>query len=157
MATATYANTYAKLNDGTWGIRVIGRAESGQTIEVEKKSGEKKRETVDRVLWTRNGISLCSVAHKNHKNISTRIINNTNEFIEEITKIENGIKCQMELEVQENGRGDYGEIRIIARLETPTGGIGLNEPFLAMDREAAHWAIGEVKKEAEKAGIEIIT
>ena len=53
--------TYTKLKDGSWGVRVEGTAKSGQSVTVTKKSGETKSETIGRVLWSGNGISLCSV------------------------------------------------------------------------------------------------
>jgi hypothetical protein len=60
-------NTYTKLKDGNWGIRVAGEATAGGQVRVTKKDGSSKIETVDRVLWTgddRQGggqISLCSI------------------------------------------------------------------------------------------------
>ena len=55
--------TYTKLKDDSWGIRVQGGTpKAGQSITVEKKSGEKKIEIVQKVLWTGNGVTLCSVA-----------------------------------------------------------------------------------------------
>lgn len=63
----TAAATYTKLRSGEWGVRVIGGARQGQTLTVQKKSGETKRETVGRVLWTgsdsRTGqiMSLCTI------------------------------------------------------------------------------------------------
>jgi len=60
---------YAKLRDGSWGLRVPGRPSAGSTVEVETKSGKVKVETVGRVLWTGNDkyngggqMSLCSIA-----------------------------------------------------------------------------------------------
>lgn len=53
--------SYAKLRDGSWGIRVQGAAAPGETITVTKRSGETKQETVARVLWSGNGVSLCSI------------------------------------------------------------------------------------------------
>lgn len=58
MSTATYA----KLRDGSWGIRVQGIVASGAVVDVRKKSGETKREIVAAVLWTGQGVSLCSIA-----------------------------------------------------------------------------------------------
>lgn len=53
--------TYTKLRDGSWGVRVQGPVKAGETITVTKKGGETKRETVAAVLWTGDGVSLCSV------------------------------------------------------------------------------------------------
>lgn len=54
--------TYTKLRDGSWGLRVEGSAREGQRITVTKKSGETKTETITKVLWNGNGISLCAIA-----------------------------------------------------------------------------------------------
>jgi hypothetical protein len=54
--------TYAKLKDGSWGIRADGTALTvGQIVTVTKKSGETKSETVARVLWTGDGITLAAI------------------------------------------------------------------------------------------------
>jgi hypothetical protein len=55
--------TYAKLRDGSWGVRVQGGGvEPGETVTVTKKSGETKVERIGRVLWNGDGISLCTLA-----------------------------------------------------------------------------------------------
>lgn len=57
--------TYTKLKDGTWGVRVAfsgkGSITAGDTVEVKKKSGEKKTETITKVLWSGNGVYLCAI------------------------------------------------------------------------------------------------
>ena len=53
--------TYTKLHDGNWGVRVEGSAKAGDRVTVSKKSGESKTETIARVLWSGNGITLCSI------------------------------------------------------------------------------------------------
>ena len=50
--TASASATYAKLKDGTWGVRCAAGVQPGATVTVTKRSGESKVETVDRVLWT---------------------------------------------------------------------------------------------------------
>lgn len=56
------ATTYTKLRDGSWGLRVEGPAPAaGQTVTVTKKSGETKAEKIGKVLWTGNGVSLCTI------------------------------------------------------------------------------------------------
>jgi hypothetical protein len=61
-------NTYTKLKNGNWGIRVDGPAKAGQGVEVYTKAGDGKVETIERVLWsgpdakTGKTISLCSIA-----------------------------------------------------------------------------------------------
>lgn len=54
--------SYAKLSNGAWGIRTPGVAHPGQTVTVTKKDGTRKVEKIDRVVWTGNGVSLCSIA-----------------------------------------------------------------------------------------------
>lgn len=56
------AATYTKLKSGNWGIRVVGSVRDGQSITVTKKSGETKTETVSRVVWSGNGITLAAIA-----------------------------------------------------------------------------------------------
>ena len=51
-STATATDTYTKLRDCTWGVRVSGAAQVGQLVTVTKRSGERKTETVAAVLWT---------------------------------------------------------------------------------------------------------
>lgn len=53
--------SYTKLRDGSWGIRVQGSAKAGQVVVVRKKDNTSKDETIERVLWTGDGISLCSI------------------------------------------------------------------------------------------------
>lgn len=54
--------TYTKLRDGSWGIRVEGeKPVVGQVIIVRKKSGETRNETVKAVLWSGDGVNLCSI------------------------------------------------------------------------------------------------
>lgn len=54
---------YTKLKDGSWGIRAEGTTvTTGSTVTVTKKSGESKRETVGKVLWTGNGVILATIA-----------------------------------------------------------------------------------------------
>lgn len=56
------AITYNKLRDGSWGIRAEGVViERGQTVTVTKKSGETKEETIGRILWTGNGVTLATI------------------------------------------------------------------------------------------------
>ena len=54
--------TWTKLKSGEWGVRVEGKATAGQTVTVTKKSGETQTVTVGKVLWTGNGVSLCTVS-----------------------------------------------------------------------------------------------
>lgn len=54
-------NTYSKLHDGSWGVRVQGVAKNGDVVVVQKRNGQSTRETVDRVIWAGSGVSLCSL------------------------------------------------------------------------------------------------
>ncbi len=54
--------TFTKLKSGEWGIRVVGTAKAGQTVTVTKKDGTSESKTVGKVIWTGNGVSLCTVA-----------------------------------------------------------------------------------------------
>jgi hypothetical protein len=56
------ATTYTKLRSGDWGIRSTETLAAGMTVQVTKKSGESKTETVDHVIWTGNGVTLASIA-----------------------------------------------------------------------------------------------
>lgn len=55
------AASYTKLKSGGWGVRVEGQVKEGDTVTVTKKSGEKKQETVSRVLWRGDGVAICEV------------------------------------------------------------------------------------------------
>lgn len=55
---------YAKLADGSWGVRVPGAVEAGATVTVETKAGARKTETILAVLSTDERGSLCSVAQR---------------------------------------------------------------------------------------------
>lgn len=53
--------TYKKLRDNSWGIKVDGIVETGETIQVKKKSGEHQYEVVSRVLFKDDNISICAI------------------------------------------------------------------------------------------------
>lgn len=54
--------TYTKLRSGAWGVRIEGPAPAeGTTITVTTKAGAVKTETIERVLWSGNGIALCAI------------------------------------------------------------------------------------------------
>lgn len=56
------ATTYTKLKSGEWGLRVPGgAARAGMSVAVHTKAGAAKTETIDRVLWSGNGVSLCTI------------------------------------------------------------------------------------------------
>ena len=52
--------TYAKLKSG-WGIRTDGEVKPGQHISVTRKDGSVKEEVVKEVVWSGDGVSLCSI------------------------------------------------------------------------------------------------
>lgn len=54
--------TYTKLRDGSWGLRAQGSLTAGQAVSVRKKDGSAKTETVGRILWTGDGITLATIA-----------------------------------------------------------------------------------------------
>lgn len=58
---ATASASYNKLRDGSWGIKVQGSAKPGDRITVTKRDGSSKVETVDKVVWSGNGVAICSV------------------------------------------------------------------------------------------------
>ena len=53
--------TYAKLKNGDWGVRVQGVTTVGATVQVTKRDGSSKTETIAKVLWSGEGISLCAI------------------------------------------------------------------------------------------------
>lgn len=58
MATATYT----KLKSGAWGVRVNGSVTAGTTVTVTKKDGSTKVETVAKVIFSGDGVSLCAIS-----------------------------------------------------------------------------------------------
>ena len=58
--TQTDTATPRKLTDGSWGVRVTTPVTAGQPVTVKARSGKTWTATIDRVIWTGNGISLCT-------------------------------------------------------------------------------------------------
>jgi hypothetical protein len=57
------AITYTKLKSGDWGLRATGEnLTSGQRVTVTKANGDSKLETVGKVLWNDNGVTLATIA-----------------------------------------------------------------------------------------------
>ena len=55
-------NTYSKLRDGTWAVRVAGdRPAAGDVVTITKRSGETKVETIASVLSTDGAAHLCAI------------------------------------------------------------------------------------------------
>ena len=67
--------TYTKLRSGYWGIRVSGSAAPGDRVTVRTKAGREQRETVSRVLWSGDGVSICEIATrpKRHESRKPRV------------------------------------------------------------------------------------
>jgi hypothetical protein len=64
-------NSYTKLKDGSFGLRIVGKAIAGQTVQIQTKAGAIKSETIKNVLWTGQDkfsslgtISLCIILVK---------------------------------------------------------------------------------------------
>lgn len=73
----TQANTatYAKLRDGSWGVRTTGCERlAGDVVTVTKRSGEAKTETLGSLVWSGDGVSLWRIAARaiSTRSISTR-------------------------------------------------------------------------------------
>lgn len=56
--------TYTKLRSGEWGIRMEGAAKPGMTVAVKTKAGKVKSETIAKVVWSGNGISICAISQR---------------------------------------------------------------------------------------------
>jgi hypothetical protein len=62
--------TYTKLRNG-WGVRATGDAPKiGQRVTVTKKDGGTKTETIDRVVFSNNGVHLCAIKQREAKPVS---------------------------------------------------------------------------------------
>lgn len=53
--------TYSKLRSGDWGIRSTTELQPGQSVTVVKRDGGKKTETVDKLVWSGNGVWLATI------------------------------------------------------------------------------------------------
>lgn len=66
--------TYTKLRDGSWGLKVNGKAFDGMDVIVTKKSGERVEENCGKVIWTDGQTSICRTfasecrSYQNRKN-----------------------------------------------------------------------------------------
>jgi len=76
MTTTTNAktNTYTKLTDGTWGVRVPSSVPPGvgSKIQVTKASGEVKTETVASIASCRSNETICRIAATSKPSTSYR-------------------------------------------------------------------------------------
>ena len=62
--------TPAKLKSGEWGARVAGEIKAGETVTITAKSGKSWTATISRVVWSGNGVSICSLAPQARKSRS---------------------------------------------------------------------------------------
>lgn len=58
---ATMTASFTKLRDGDWGVRAPAGTKRGDILDVRKRDGSISTVEVERVLWTGNGIALCSI------------------------------------------------------------------------------------------------
>ena len=71
--------TYTKLRDGSWGIKVPGKAVPGQQVTVETRAGARKQEVVGIVMWTGadrfsgGTASLCTIGVKGAGGMAPRV------------------------------------------------------------------------------------
>lgn len=64
--------SYTKLKSGNWGIRSTTAIAAGQTVTVTKRDGGTKLETVERVVWSGNGVWLAAIAQRAQSSTSSR-------------------------------------------------------------------------------------
>lgn len=58
--------SFAKLSDGSWGVRAPGTPGAGSTFDVESKYG-RKTVTIAAIVETTDGSSLCSIVAESRK------------------------------------------------------------------------------------------
>jgi hypothetical protein len=63
---AITTNSYKKLNNGAWGVRIIGTAKPGNIVDIITKSGKVKSETVASVLMERDGVAICTIVQRGY-------------------------------------------------------------------------------------------
>lgn len=57
--------SFTKLRSGDWGIRVTGGVpEAGQSVVVAKRDGSSDTVSVDRVVWSGEGVALCAIVRR---------------------------------------------------------------------------------------------
>lgn len=64
--------TYAKLRDGSWGLRIVGKAVEGAKVTVKKKNGTENEAVVGTILYTENGVSLATIQEKPRQRSNSR-------------------------------------------------------------------------------------
>jgi hypothetical protein len=50
MTTETKTASWASLNDGTWGLRILGEATEGEVVKTQTRGGKTTYETVGKVI-----------------------------------------------------------------------------------------------------------
>ena len=61
-ATSTATATFTKLRSGAWGIRATTKVAEGDRVEISKKDGTTKMETVAKIVWTDgSSVWLCAI------------------------------------------------------------------------------------------------
>jgi hypothetical protein len=62
--SSTSSATYTKLRDGSWGLRVTGTTtpKANEKVVVAKRDGTSKVEHVAAILWSGDGVHLCSIS-----------------------------------------------------------------------------------------------
>lgn len=53
--------TFTKLRSGDWGVRAPAGTRKGDILDVRRRDGSISTVEVERVLWTGDGIALCSI------------------------------------------------------------------------------------------------
>jgi len=54
--------TPTKLRTGAWGVTTQGTPRVGETVTVTTKSGKSWTATIDRVIWSGSGVSICATS-----------------------------------------------------------------------------------------------
>lgn len=85
--------TYTKLaNSGEWGVRVEFRGKggvaAGDKVEVRKRSGERKLETIDRVAWQGGNVFICSIVPTARPVVASPVVGQ-----DEMRQIAAGARC----------------------------------------------------------------
>lgn len=72
-------NTYTKLKNGSFGVKVVGDAFTGKIVSVQTKAGKIKTETIKTVLWTGidkfsnlGKIALCTILQNTYPSQSQK-------------------------------------------------------------------------------------
>lgn len=85
MTNATIkAASPAKLRDGSWGAKVQGSVSVGDTINITTKAGKSWTATVQKVVWTGDGVSLVATASSGgNKGGYTPAVRNSRGYVDQ--------------------------------------------------------------------------